>query len=384
MTTAALLLVFGLAFLISGADMLVRGASRLAAIAGIPPLVVGLTVVAFGTSAPELAVSARSALAGQSDIALGNVVGSNIFNILFILGIASLITPISVSRQVVRQEVPIMIGVSLIGWLLSANGVIGRLEGLLLLTGIATYTIFLIIQGRKTEKTDSEAINSKDKPEEKGNQDVSADALPAKREIRSARSIMIAIAFVVAGLAFLVLGSGWLVDGAVRIARRYNVSELVIGLTIIAAGTSMPELATSIVGALKGERDIAVGNVVGSNVFNILAVLGAASLFSSNGVGVSADAQAVDIPVMVAASVVCLPIFFTGARISRLEGAFFLAGYIAYAIYLGLNATQSRPSDSFTTAILYVALPLSVIILTVSLVRELFARRNRSHKDPSH
>ncbi|MFH1378352.1 MAG: calcium/sodium antiporter [Planctomycetota bacterium] len=378
MTIAAILLIFGLAFLISGADLLVRGASRLAAIAGVPPLVVGLTVVAFGTSAPELAVSARSALAGQSDIALGNVVGSNIFNILFILGFASLIIPVSVSKQVIRQEVPIMIGVTLIGWLLAANGVIGRLEGFFLLAGIAAYTIFLIIQGRKTEKADAEAIKSKAVSEDKGNKDVSADALPAKPETRSAKSVAIAVAFVVAGLAFLVLGSDWLVDGAVRIARRYNVSELVIGLTIIAAGTSMPELATSIIGALKGERDIAVGNVVGSNVFNILAVLGAASLLSSNGVGVSPDARAVDIPVMVAAAVICLPIFFTGARISRLEGAFFLAGYIAYAIYLGLNATQSRPSDSFKTAILYVALPVSVVILTISLVRELNARRNRS------
>lgn len=266
------LLVGGLAVLIAGAEMLVRGASRLAAAVGISPLVIGLTVVAFGTSSPEMAVSVQSALSGQAgaNIAMGNVIGSNIFNVLLILGLSAAIAPLIVAQQLVRLDVPIMIGVSVLVLLLALDGAIGRLDGLLLFAGVIAYTAFAIYQGRRESKV----------VEAEYAQEFSAKP-------RGAGQVLLNIAFVVVGLGLLVLGSNWFVDAAIAIARVLGVSELVIGLTIVAAGTSMPEVATSVMASLKGERDIAVGNVVGSNLFNLLAVLGLSALVAPAGVEVA-------------------------------------------------------------------------------------------------
>jgi cation:H+ antiporter len=347
-------LIVGLAALIAGAELLVRGASRLATAFGISPLVIGLTVVAFGTSSPELAVSVQSALARQADIALGNVVGSNIFNVLFILGISALIIPLVVAQQLVRLDVPLMIGVSVLVYLLGLNGQIGRLEGALLFAGIVAYTVFLIRQSRK---------------EGKEVQDEYVQEFGGGRP-RGAKQYILNLVLVAAGLALLVLGARWLVDSAVSLARLLGLSELIIGLTIIAAGTSMPEVATSIVAAARGERDIAVGNVVGSNIFNLLAVLGLTSLIAPNGVSVPAPALAFDIPVMIAVAIACLPIFFTGFRIARWEGALFLAYYAAYVLYLILDATQHDALPLFSAAMLLFVVPLTVLTLLVLVVRE--------------
>lgn len=355
-----LMLIAGLALLIVGAEILVRGASRLAAAFGISPLVIGLTVVAFGTSSPELAVSVQSALAGQADIAMGNVVGSNIFNVLFILGISALIIPLVVAQQLVRLDVPIMIGVSVLVYLLGLNGQISRLEGAILFAGIIAYTTFLIRQSRKENKEVQEEYAQEfggGKP-------------------RSAGQYLLNLVLVVAGLALLVLGARWLVDSAVTIARALGVSELIIGLTIVAAGTSMPEVATSIIAAIRGERDIAVGNVVGSNIFNILAVLGLSSLLAPNGIAVSPPALAFDIPVMIAVAIACLPIFFTGFKIARWEGAVFLGYYAAYVLYLILDATQHDALPLFSTVMLLFVVPLTVLTLVVLVVRERRARRS--------
>lgn len=251
-----LMLGAGLILLIMGAELLVKGASRLATSFGIPALVVGLTVVAFGTSAPEMAVSVKAAFSGQAELAIANVVGSNIFNILFILGLAALIMPLMVSQQLIRQDVPIMIGISFVALWMIQDGTIGKLEAAILLTGVILYTVFLFYQGKKTG--------------------IDATLEVDKNPAPTWQNILL----IVIGLALLVLGARWLVQSAVTIASSFGVSEAVIGLTIIAAGTSLPEVMTSVVATIKGERDIAIGNVVGSNIFNILAVLGLSGLFS--------------------------------------------------------------------------------------------------------
>jgi cation:H+ antiporter len=351
------LFIAGLILLIIGAEALVRGASKLAVAAGISPLVIGLTVVAYGTSAPEMAVSVQSALAGQADLALGNVVGSNIFNALFILGISALIVPLAVSRQLIKIDVPIMIGISFLLALLARDGNVSRIEGALLFAGVATYTIFVIRQSRKEKKQVQDEY-----AKEYGNG-------------KAKQHWLINAGLIVLGLGLLVLGSRWLVNGAIAIAQKLGVSELIIGLTIIAAGTSLPEVATSIIASIRGERDIAVGNVVGSNIFNILSVLGLAALIAPNGVTVSPAALRFDIPVMLAVAVACLPIFFTGHLIARWEGALFLGYYIAYTLYLILEATQHDALPAFSAVMELFVLPLTALTFVVIVVRTMRARK---------
>jgi cation:H+ antiporter len=355
------LFVLGLVLLLLGAEALVSGASKLAAAVGISPLVIGLTVVAYGTSAPELAVSVQSTFAGQADIALGNVVGSNIFNVLFILGLSATITPLVVSRQLIKLDVPIMIGISFILALMALDGNVGRIEGALLFAGVVTYTVFVIRQSRKEQKQVQDEYareygNGKSKPH-----------------------WLLNVGLIIIGLGLLVLGSRWLVNGAVAIAQSLGVSELIIGLTIIAAGTSLPEVATSIIASIRGERDIAVGNVVGSNIFNILSVLGLTCLMSPNGVAVSSAALRFDIPVMLAVAVACLPIFFTGNQIARWEGALFLGYYIAYTLYLILAATQHDALPAFSMIMESFVLPLTAITFVIVIVRPLRARKRERH-----
>lgn len=354
-------LLGGLALLVLGADWLVRGASQLAAKIGISPLVIGLTVVAFGTSAPEMAVSVQSTLAGQADIALGNVVGSNIFNILFILGVSAIITPLIVQQQLVRLDVPIMIGISILTYFLSLDGVINRFEGIILFAGIIAYTIFLIIQSRKENKA----------VEQEYAQEYSAKA------DNGWKSWVINIGLVGLGLTLLVVGSDFLVNSSIEIARWLGVSELVIGLTIVAAGTSMPEVATSVTAALKGERDIAVGNVVGSNIFNILAVLGLGGSVAPAGLVVSSAALNFDIPVMIAIAVACFPVFFTGGQIYRWEGMLFLAYYVIYTAYLIMNATDHSSLPMFSSVMIWFVLPITVLTFLISLWYEFSVRRRQ-------
>ena len=344
-TMTVVLFVAGLGLLVLGAEWLVKGASRLAAALGISPLVIGLTVVAYGTSAPEMAVSVKSAWAGQPDLALGNVVGSNIFNVLFILGASAIITPLVVSSQLIRLDVPIMIGASLLTLLLAGDGSVGRLDGAILFALAVAYTVFQIRQSRK----ESAAVR-----EEYG------------REFGPSRSATAAnLAFIAAGLVLLVLGSRWLVNGAVAFAQALGVSELIIGLTIVAAGTSLPEVATSILAAFRGERDIAVGNVVGSNIFNLLAVLGLSSLVAPGGLPAPAALLRFDLPVMVAVALACLPIFASGALIARWEGALFLFYYAAYTAYLVLAAQQHDALPAFSAVMEAFVLPLTAVTLAV-------------------
>jgi cation:H+ antiporter len=347
----ALLFVAGLVLLVAGGELLVRGASRMAAGLGISPLIIGLTVVAFGTSAPELAVSLQAGLAGQADIAVGNVVGSNIFNVLFILGLSALIVPLTVSEQLVRLDVPIMVGVSVLLLLLALDGRVGQLEGALLAAGVIAYVLLQIGISRRT------GGGGIDLPEG------GVGRLPVN------------IALVVAGLGLLVLGSRWLVNAAVVIAELFGVSQLVIGLTIVAAGTSMPEVATSVIAGLRGQRDIAVGNVIGSNIFNILAVLGFSALITPGGVVVSAGALSLDLPIMVAVALLCLPIFLTHFTITRWEGLLFLGYYVMYATWLVLDAAQHHAATGFRDVVLTIVLPLTLLTVIGFSFRNWQARR---------
>lgn len=349
------LFVLGLVLLTLGADILVRGAAHLAGALGISSLVIGLTVVAFGTSAPELAVSTASAWKGQADIAIGNVVGSNIFNVLFILGISALIIPLAVQQQLLRLDVPIMIAASVLLLFMSLDHRLSHMDGAILFGGIVLYTAFLIRHSRK----ESAAVTSE-----------YADGVEVREEDGQPHWAK-NIGFLLLGLVMLVIGSRWLVEGAVMFARGLGVSELVIGLTVVAAGTSLPEVATSITAALRGERDIAVGNVIGSNIFNILCVLGLASMVSPAGIPVAETAIQFDIPVMIAIAAACLPIFFAGRIISRSNGAIFLGYYIAYTLYLVFAAQHSPAIQTLNHAMLWFVIPLTVITLATGVFREL-------------
>ena len=350
-------LAIGSAGLIVGAELLVRGASRLAVSAGISPLVVGLTVVAFGTSAPELAVTVGASYAGEPELALGNIVGSNIFNVLLILGTTAAVTPLVVSRQLVRFDVPLMIGVSLLVAAMGVDGQIDRLDGAVLFAGVLGYTTFSILQSRR----ESAAVREEYE-----------EALHAKEAKRS--RALANVLLMLGGLALLVIGARWLVAGATAIAQALGVSELVIGLTIVAAGTSLPEVATSVLAALRGERDIAVGNVVGSNLFNLMAVLGLGSMAAPDGVPVTPGALTFDIPVMIAASIGMLPICFTGYLIARWEGFLLVGYYVAYTTFIALQAVEHRGLDEFSSAMLYFVIPLTAITITVVTSRSLRKR----------
>ena len=360
-----ILFIVGLVLLIVGAELLVRGASRLAAAVGISPLVIGLTVVAFGTSAPELAVSMQSAWQGQADIAIGNVVGSNIANVLFILGISALITPLVVASQLVRIDVPIMIGVSILLYVMSWDGYLGFSEGALLFAGIIVYTGWLVLQSRR-ESRQVAAEFAAEFGEEQYN----------KAETHTTLGLLLNLGLVVVGLLLLVVGAQWLVDGAVTLARWFGVSELIIGLTVIAVGTSLPEVATSVIAALRGDRDIAVGNVVGSNISNILAVLGMTALVAPQGISVSPAALAFDLPVMIAVAVVCLPIFYVRSSITRGEGLLLFSYYVAYIAYLVITATAHDALPALSTTMTFFVLPLTALGLIVAIGREWRARRN--------
>ncbi|HRK74645.1 MAG TPA: calcium/sodium antiporter [Rhodothermales bacterium] len=340
-----LFLIGGLVLLVLGADALVKGASRLALALGISPIIIGLTVVSYGTSAPELAVSTQAAWVGQADLGVGNVVGSNIFNILFILGLSSIIVPLVVHTQLIRIDVPVMISTAILFFLFVLDGQLAKWEAGILALGAILYTWFQIHLSRKEKKSALE-------------QEFEAEL---SQEPRTGTAIN--IGWILLGLVMLVLGSNWLVDSAITIARTLGVSELIIGLTIVAIGTSLPEVATSVAAALKGERDIAVGNVVGSNIFNILIVLGIAGLVSPQPINVSNAAIAFDIPVMLAISVACFPIFFKGLEITRFRGALFFFYYIAYTLYLVLAHTKHDALSTFSTAMWYFVLPFTVLTL---------------------
>ncbi|PMG79007.1 sodium:calcium antiporter [Shewanella sp. 10N.286.51.B7] len=298
-------IIGGFVILTIGAEALVRGASQIALKLGLTPLIIGLTIVAFGTSAPELAVSVKSALAGNSGIALGNVIGSNIANIGLILGITALIRPIKIESQMVRRDIPIMIAASLLFWSLLLDGGLSFWDGMLLTCLLIGYLSFSYITADKQSNEDGLAVN--------------------------AQSNWLSIALIIIGISMLVGGGILFVDGAVAMAKSFGISEVIIGLTIVAIGTSMPELVTSIVAAMKGESDIAIGNVIGSNLFNILGILGVTALIHPI---LNSEISSIDWITMIALAVVLLPFAYTGLRIGRREAVVLVLSYLGYIGYL--------------------------------------------------
>jgi cation:H+ antiporter len=349
------LFIAGIFLLIFGADLLVRGAAHIATTVGISALVVGLTIVALGTSAPELAVSLQAALADQSEITLGNVIGSNIANILLILGIAAVIGPLAVAPQILRRDLPIVIVVSLVVLLLSLDGILSRLDGMLLLLGLISY-LFITVRGARDTSPPS------------------AEELEQRNRGRQPTVLITNIGLIVGGLALLVLGANWLVDGAVAFATALGISQLIIGLTVVAVGTSLPEIATTVIAGLRSERDIAVGNVVGSNLLNLLCVLGLTLVIDPNGIIVPDAAIRIDLPVMIGAVAICAPIFFTRMLVSRREGWLLLVYYIAYTLYLVFDAVGFRWLDSYAALLSLVVLPVSLAAIAVRVLRELRQR----------
>lgn len=344
------LLLPGLALLILGGEWLVRGASRLALALNIPKVIIGLTVVAFGTSAPELAVSVLSSYQGLPDISVGNVVGSNIVNILLILGLSAVVAPLRVSQRLVRTEVPLMIATALLFLALAYDGRLARGEGLLLLVAFTAYLIWMAHAARQ----DSSLKES-----------LSVENVPVPHGVVG---YLRPVVLIVAGLAGLAAGSNWLIAGAVALTRAMGISELVVGLTVVAIGTSLPELVTSVVASLRNERDISVGNVVGSNIFNILLIIGASAAIAPSGLSVAPGVLRFDAPVMIAVSLACLPIFFTDFQIKRWEGALFMAYYLFYVVYLFLHASEHGTLDEFTFAMRWFVLPFTVLALVTTFL----------------
>lgn len=339
----------GLALLIIGAEILIRASVGLGRVLGVSSLVIGMTVVAFGTSAPEVAVSSLAILSGKPDVAFGNIIGSNIFNILFILGVSASLRSLTVKARMIWMDTLVMIGVAALFYVLSLDGTLSVIEGALMLAGLVAYTVVTIRMSRK------------EMPVVQQEYDKQYGGGPAAQ--KGPLYVTTRIVLVLVGLAILVWGSRWFVASSISIARSFGVSDLVIGLTIIAAGTSLPEVATSVLASIKGEQDIAVGNVVGSGIFNILGIGGLCGVLSGHGASVAPALLQFDIPVMIAVSAACLPIFFSGHRISRPEGLVFLVYYILYTAYLLMKSAEHDALPLYSSTLGYFVIPLTAATL---------------------
>jgi cation:H+ antiporter len=353
--TSLVLAMAGLAALFLGGDVLVRGASGLAAKLGMSPLMIGLTIVSLGTSAPELAVCVDAVLSDNAEIAVGNVVGSNISNVLLILGVTAIILPIAVAHQLVRFDVPIMIGTSVLFLAITLDGSLTRTDGCVLLAALVSYLgLLFLIHSRRKGRENAEQVPSDERT--------------------SRTSWLVYCGFVLAGLLLLAAGGNWLVKGAAGIAAALGISQLVIGLTVVAVGSSFPELVTAIVAAMRGQSDMAAGNIVGSNIANLLWIGGTASVVAPHAMPVPSAAIAFDIPVMTATAIACLPIFFTGFRIERWEGLLFLGYFAAYIAYVLLNAAGHDALPAYSFAMLLFVIPITAITLVVLAAGQFRAR----------
>lgn len=323
-----------------------RSASRLAVTAGISKLVIGLTVVAFGTSAPELAISIQAGVNGQTDIMVGNIIGSNLTNILLILGLSALIIPLKVHKTLIKVDLPFLIAITLLVYILSLNGFFTIWECLLLTIILVVYLLYLFRQ--------------------KGDIEIPL----AHEETKTRQSVPKNMLLLVLGFAGLILGARWIVSSAIIFAEIAGVSELVIGLTVVAIGTSLPEIVISLLAAFKGEKDIAVGNIIGSNILNLLAVLGVSGMFIPDAIPIQQSLISVDLLLLIGATILCFPIFYTGRRIVRWEGAMFLVLYIAYLLYQFLIASDHEVVDVFIALMLYFIFPMILLLVTTAFIAE--------------
>ncbi|MFJ3450836.1 calcium/sodium antiporter [Pseudomonas sichuanensis] len=338
----------GLLLLILGAELLVRAALRLATRLHVRPLIIGLSLVAFGSTAPQLTVSLQAAYQGAPDVAVGSVIGSNIFNVLVILGLAALIIPLRVSRQLVRLDIPLMIAASGLVYLLAANGQLGRFEGALLLLGLLGYLLMLRHQSRHHART-YPAANT-----------------PVTGAGRFWSGVLLQVFL---GLGLLSLAGHLLLQAAVEVATDLGLSERVIGLTVVAVCTSLPELAAALIAALRGEREVAVGTVIGSNLFNLLAVLGLTAVVAPEPLSISPNALDFDLPVMLGVAALCLPVFYSGFRVTRAEGLVFLCLYLAYGLHVVTFTTGLPLAGRLENLMLFYVLPALGVVLLYTTVR---------------
>lgn len=352
---AALTFLGGLAALLVCGHLVVDGASKLGARFGLTPMVVGLTIVAAGTSAPELAVVLQSVAADDSPLAVGSIIGSNTANILLVLGLAAMSGTIHVTSRIVRIDIPIMITASVAMLVMSLDGTLTRVDGLLLFGGLVAFVTWTL---RTAPRANGHVREARE---------------PAQVVGAGLGPIVVKL---LAGIAGLAAAARFVVSGAEEIATSLGVPELIVGLTIVALGTSAPEIVTTVIAALRGRRDLAVGNAVGSNIFNILLVLGASSVIAPDGIAIGADAVELDLPIMVAAAVACLPIVFWDNRLNRWEGGVFVGYYVAYVVFLVLDGTGHRASDPFALVVAVFVMPLTV--LTIGIVA--FRRRQHRHE----
>ncbi|SBO41862.1 calcium/sodium antiporter [Cyanobium sp. NIES-981] len=350
---SAIQIVLGIALLFGGGELFVAGSTAVALLLGIPQLVIGLTVVSLGTSAPELFVSLISTLQGNDAIALSNVVGSNIFNVLVVLGMSALVVPLSVRSRIVRRDVPLLLAVSMAVWGMASGSRLTWQAGLALLVGLVINLVWEIrTAGENPDETDE--LNDEER------------LSPPAATVR-----------LLGGLVLLVLGSQLLVRGATTAALALGVSQTVVGLTIVAAGTSMPELVTSLVAAYRGRMDLAIGNVVGSNLLNLFVILGLCALASgSRGLEVDPTLVSRDLPVMLATTMACLPIFWSHGQITRLEGGLLVLLYGLYLLEQVLTNTLPTVTDGFRLVTLTAVLPLVLLVLVWQSVRWWQERRS--------
>ncbi|MEX5305349.1 calcium/sodium antiporter [Kocuria sp. CPCC 205258] len=359
----------GMVLLIAGGELLVRGATALARRMGLSVLVIGLTVVSFATSAPELTVTVSSVLAGEPGLALGNVVGSNIANVLLVLGLTALVAPLAVTQQLLRFDLPLLVVVSTVLLLVSLDGRISGTDGAVLFAAVVVHGVLTVLIGRRDAASPAGAPNP---PPDRPPAASGVDGSPAGED-----SAGVSLVLVVVGVGLLVAGATVLVEGAVNVATALGVSGLVVGLTVVALGTSLPELAASVVAVRRGQRDLAIGNVVGSCLLNLGLVLGVPAILVDDGLPVPAAAVALDIPVMLAAVVALLPIAFTGFAVARWEGGLFLLLYLAYTGYVLLAATEHDALEGFSSVMVSFVLPLVVMTLVAVSAHELGRRRER-------
>lgn len=348
MLLAILLFFLGLVVLTVASEILVRGAARLAFTFGVSSLIIGLTVVSFATSSPEIVVSALSAYRGEADLAVGNIIGSNIFNLLFIVGFCALLQPIAIHKQLLRVDLPFMFISACVLYGFCWQGVVTPLNGLFLWGMLVGYCIWIVYHSKKQQDALTHEFEQRAEAVEIG-----------KKNHKIAKNVF----YVFIGLVGLVFGANWTVEGAVKIARFLGVSELVIGLTIVSVGTSLPELATSLIAHMRGERDIAVGNAIGSTTFNLLAVMGTAAWMSSSGVPISETVLLVDYPIQLGVMLVCFPIFLSDLKVVRWEGMMFLLYYAMYIAYLILEASGSLYLETLKAAFVFGVIPLTLLIV---------------------
>ncbi|OBC01091.1 sodium:calcium antiporter [Mycobacterium sp. 852013-50091_SCH5140682] len=319
----------GLIALTVGAELMVRGSTNIAARLGISPILIGLTVVSIGTSLPELAIGITAAAEGSGELAVGNIAGTNVVNILFILGLSALLRPLAIETRTLRFDLPVMAGAAVLLWVLAVDGVLSRPDGAVLVCGAIAYSAALIRSSR-SERSEVVTEYALAYPSGGGTE---GDRIP-----RGRRAVLDPV-MMVGGIVVIVVGAEWLVTGAVGMARGFGVSDALIGLTVVAIGTSAPELVTTIVSTVRGQRDVAIGNLMGSSVYNILLILGVTCLVPAHGLRLSSSLVWIDIPIMVAATLVCIPILITGRRLHRGEGAAMVAAYLAYLTVLLMTQT---------------------------------------------